>query len=177
MGIFGVLPPGSCAPVFPPPGVSPQPHRQPTERPERRRNTPTHPQQKNAVQRPTERRTAYTQTTAPTRPKPNHSTEPGRLFKISFYGYCERVAAHRVAPRHSPGNAPQTAGTPPGCNGVAPQTETPTAAHRRHRGQKKTPRAETRSVAPSIYSFSTGQREPQKEMQGLQELSYFHPPY
>ena len=98
MGIFGVLPPGSCAPVNPPPGVSPQPHRQPTERPERRRNTPTHPQQRNAVQRPTERRTAYTQTTAPTRPKPNHSIEPGRLFKITLYSNPDEVAAHRVAP-------------------------------------------------------------------------------
>lgn len=140
MEIFGVLPPGSCAPVNPPPGYTPQPHRQPTERPERRRGTLTRPTHKNAVQRPTERRTAYTNPTAPTRHEPNHSTEPGRLFLISFCGNPGTVAAHRVAPRHSPGNAPQTAGTPPGCNGVAPQTETPTAAHRRHRGAKEKPR-------------------------------------
>ena len=129
MGIFGVLPPGSCAPVNPPPEVSPQPHRQPTERPERRRNTPTRPQHKNAVQRPTERRTAYTKPQHQQHPKPNHSTEPGRLFKIRFCDYRVTVAAHRVAPRHSPGNAPQTAGTPPGCNGVAPQTENPFTRH------------------------------------------------
>lgn len=126
MRIFSVLPRPVSPLVNPPPGVLPQPHRQPTERPERRRNTPTRPQQKNAVQRPTERRTAYTNPQHQQHAKPNHSTEPGRLFKITFYSNPDEVAAHRVAPRHSPGNAPQRAGTPPGCNGVAPQTE---AAH------------------------------------------------
>lgn len=126
MGIFSVLPRPVSSLVNPPPGVSPQPHRQPTERPERRRGIPTRPQQKNAVQRPTERRTAYTKPQHQQHPKPNHSTEPGRLFKITFYSNPDEVAAHRVAPRHSPGNAPQTSGTSPGCNGVAPQTE---AAH------------------------------------------------
>ena len=177
MGIFGVLPPGSCAPVNPPPGYTPQPHRQPTERPERRRNTPTRPQHKNAVQRPTERRTAYTQTTAPTTPQ----TEPQYRTRAAIQDYILQQPGRGSRPQGSPNGDPQTApqraGTPPGCNGVAPQTETPTAAHRRHRGQKKTPRAEARSVAPSIYSFSTGQRRPRTERLKCKVISIFSPPY
>ena len=173
LGVFGALPPRLARFAYPPPGTPLQRARTPiqaTKRPNPNNLPPTH---KTPLKRLILR---YSPIRLPRHPK-THAPAPtsGRLFLISFCGYCERVAAHRVAPRHSPGNAPQTAGTPPGCNGVAPQTETPTAAHRRHRGQKKTPRAEARSVTPSIYSFSTGQREPQKEMQGLQELSYFHP--
>ena len=59
-------------------------------------------------------------------PKPNHSTEPGRLFKITFYSNPGEVAPPQGSPNGDPQTAPQRAGTPPGCNGVAPQTE---AAH------------------------------------------------
>lgn len=183
MGVFGVLPPRLARLAYPPPGTPLQRTITPiqaTKRPNPNNLPPTHKSplkrlilRYSPIRLPRHPKTHATHTSD--RAHPERLDTSGRLILISFYGYCERVAAHRVAPRHSPGNAPQTAGTPPGCNGVAPQTETPTAAHRRHRGQKKTPRAEARSVTPSIYSFSTGQREPQKEIQGLQELSYFHP--
>lgn len=126
MRIFSVLPRPVSPLVNPPPGVSPQPRRSP----QNARNAagvhqPT-PARKTPTERPQNAHSAH-------QPKPHqHSTnrstdtEPGRLFKITLCGNPDTVAAHRVAPRHSPGNAPQTAGTLPGCNGVAPQTE---AAH------------------------------------------------
>lgn len=162
MRIFSVLPRPVSPLVNPPPGVSPQPHRQPTERPKRRRNTPTRPQQRNAVQRPTERRTTYTQTTAPTHLKPNHSTEPGRLFKITLYSNPDEVAAHRVAPTET--------------HRQPHRQKPPTAAHRRHRGQQKTPRAEARSVAPYLFIFNRSERTTSGKIK-MQSKIIFSPPY
>lgn len=83
----------------------------------------TSPQQRNAVQRPTERRTAYTNTTAPTRPQ----TEPQHRTRAAIQDYTLQQPGRSSRPQGSPNGDPQTAtqraGTPLGCNGVAPQTE------------------------------------------------------
>lgn len=172
MRIFSVLPRPVSSLVNPPPGVSPQPHRQPTERPERRQGTPTRPTHKNAVQRPTERRTAYTQTTVPTRPKPNHSTEPGRLFKITLYGNSDEVAAHRVAPTEThrePERRRGVMGSP--TDRSRPQRRTGGTEGNRKRPEPKP------GALHLTYSFSTGRREPPAEKSKCKVISIFSPPY
>lgn len=98
MRIFSVLPRPVSPLVNPPPGVSPQPRRSP----ENARNAAgvhqTHTSKKNAVELPQNAPQRTPAQTTPTRPEPNHSTEPGRLFKITLYSNPDEVAAHRVAP-------------------------------------------------------------------------------
>lgn len=174
MRIFSALPRPVSPLVNPPPGVSPQPHRPPTERPERRRNTPTRPQQRNAVQRPTERRTAYTNTTAPTRPKPNHSTEPGRLFKITLYSNPDEVAAHRVAPTETHRQPHREPERRRGVMGSPTDRSRPQRRTGGIKGNRKRPEPKPGALR-LIYSFSTGRREPPAEKSKCKLKSSFHP--
>ena len=175
MRIFSVLPRPVSPLVNPSRGV-PTATQKPTERPKCRRNTPTRPQHKNAVQRPTERRTAYTNTTAPTRPKPNHRTEPGRLFKITLYSNPDEVATHRVAPTETHRQPHREPERRRGVMGQPHRQKPPTAAHRRHRGQQKTPRAEARSVAPYLFIFNRSERTTSGKIKKQSKI-IFSPPY
>lgn len=175
MRIFSALPRPVSPLVNPPPGVSPQPHRPPTEHPERRRNTPTRPQQRNAVQRPTERRTAYTNTTAPTRPKPNHSTEPGRLFKIILYSNPDEVAAHRVAPTETHRQPHREPERRRGVMGVAPQTEAAHSGAQAAQRATETPRAEARGVAPYLFIFNRSAKTTNGKIKMQSKIKSFHP--
>lgn len=125
MRIFSVLPRPVSPLVNPPPGVSPQPHRTPTERPERRRNTNTPTAKKRRI---TPHRTQHSihqhhSTNTP-------QTEPQHRTRAAIQDYTLQQPGRSSRPQGSPNGDPQTApqraGTPPGCNGVAPQTE---AAH------------------------------------------------
>ena len=147
MGVFGALPPRLARLAYPPPGTPLQRARTPiqaTKRPNPNNLPPTHksPLKCLILRYSPIRLPRHPKTHAPgpatehtrngcrndsDRAHPERLDTSGRLILISFYGYPDKVTAHR-----------------------------------RHRGQKKTPRAEARSVTPSIYSFSTGQREPQK---------------
>lgn len=121
-------------------------------------------------------------------PTPTNNTNPGHVHKRSRLATHTRAAIldytlqqpgrssrPQGSPNGDPQTAPQRAGTPPGCNGVAPQTETPTAAHRRHRGQQKTPRAEARSVAPYLFIFNRSERTTSGKIKMQSNINLFTP--
>lgn len=158
MRIFSVLPRPVSSLVNPPPGVYPQPRRSPQNARNAAGVTSTHTSKKNAVERSQNAHSAH-------QPKPHqHSTnrstdtEPGRLFKITLYSNPDEVAAHRVAPTETHRQKP------------------PTAAHRRHRGQQKTPRAEARSVAPYLFIFNRSAKTTNGKIKIQSKIKSFHPP-
>ena len=177
MGIFSVLPRPVSSLVNPPPGGVPTAtqtaHRTPGTPPEYT-NTPTAQKR-----RTTPHRTPHSvhQPTAPT----TRQTEPQHRTRAAIQDYILQQPGRSSRPQGSPNGDPQTApqraGTPPGCNGVAPQTETPTAAHRRHRGQKKTPRAEARSVAPYLFIFNRSERTTNGKIKMQSNINLFTPPF
>ena len=171
MRIFSVLPRPVSPLVNPPPGVYQQPRRSP----QNARNAA-------GVHQPTPaRKTPWNAHRTPHsvhQPKPyRHSTnrstnaEPGRLFKITLYSNPDEVAAHRVAPTETHREPERRRG----CNWVASQIEPPTAAHRRHRGQQKTPRAEARSVAPYLFIFNRSAKTTNGKIKMQSKIKSFHP--
>lgn len=123
MRIFSVLPRPVSPLVNPPPGGVPTATQKPAERPERRRGTSTHTSNKNAVERPqsaTERTPAKT---APTQHEPKHRHRTRAAIQDYTLQQPGRSSRPQGSPNGDPQTAPQRAGTPPGCNGVAPQTE------------------------------------------------------
>lgn len=98
MRIFSVLPRPVSPLVNPPPGVFPQPRRSPqnacnaagVHQPTPARKTPQNANRTpHSVHQPKPYRHSTNRST---------ETEPGRLFKITFYSNPDEVAAHRVAP-------------------------------------------------------------------------------
>lgn len=126
MRIFSVLPRPVSPLVNPPPGGVLTATQKPTERPERRRGTSTHTSKKNAVER---QQNAPQRTPAQTVPT-QHETKHRHRTRAAIQDYTLQQPGRSSRPQGSPNGDPQTApqraGTPPGCNGVAPQTE---AAH------------------------------------------------
>lgn len=176
MRIFSVLPRPVSPLVNPPPGGVPTATQKPTERPERRLSTSTHTSKKNAVERPQNAPQRTPAQTTPTQHEPKHRHRTRAAIQDYTLQQPGRSSRPQGSPNGDPQTAPQRAGTPPGCNGVAPQIEPPTAAHRRHRGQQKTPRAEARSVAPYLFIFNRSAKTTNGKIK-MQSKIIFSPPY
>lgn len=110
------------APCQSPSGGVPTATQKPTERPERRRGTINPHQQENAVERPQNAPQRTPAQTVPTQHEPKHR----HRTRAAIQDYTLQQPGRSSRPQGSPNGDPQRAGTPPGCNGVAPQTE---AAH------------------------------------------------
>lgn len=110
------------APCQSPSGGVPTATQKTTERPERRRGTSTHASKKNAVERPQNAPQRTPAQTVPTQHEPKHR----HRTRAAIQDYTLQQLGRSSRPQGSPNGDPQRAGTPPGCNGVAPQTE---AAH------------------------------------------------
>lgn len=110
------------APCQSPSGGVPTATQKPTEHPERRRGTSTHTSKKNAVERPQNAPQRTPARTVPTQHEPKHR----HRTRAAIQDYTLQQPGRSSRPQGSPNGDPQRAGTPPGCNGVAPQTE---AAH------------------------------------------------
>lgn len=124
--IFSVLPRPVSPLVNPPPGVSPQPRRSPQNAPNAAGVHQAHTSKKNAVERQQNAPQHTPAQTTPTQHKPKHR----HRTRAAIQDYTLQQPGRSSRPQGSPNGdlqtAPQRAGTPPGCNGVAPQTE---AAH------------------------------------------------
>ena len=120
---------------------------------------------------PKEHPTAYTSPTTPTQHEPKHR----HRTRAAIQDYILQQPGRSSRPQGSPNGDPQRAETPPGCNGVALQIEPPTAAHRRHRGQQKTPRAEARSVAPYLFIFNRSAKTTNGKIKIQSKIKSFHP--
>lgn len=163
------------APCQSPSGGVPTATQKPTERPERRRGTSTHTSKKNAVERPQNAPQRTPAKTAPTQHEPKHRHRTRAAIQDYTLQQPGRSSRPQGSPNGDPQTAPQRAGTPPGCDGVAPQIEPPTAAHRRHREQQKTPRAEARSVAPYLFIFNRSAKTTNGKIKIQSKIKSFHP--
>lgn len=121
--IFSVLPRPVSPLVNPPPGAVPTATQKPTERPERRRGTSTHTSKKNAVERQQNAPQRTPAKTAPTQHEPKHRHRTRAAIQDYTLQQPGRSSRPQGSPNEDPQTAPQRAGTPPGCNGVALQTE------------------------------------------------------
>ena len=123
MRIFSVLPRPVSPLVNPPPGVAPQPRRSPQNARNAAGVHQTHTSKKNAAERPQNapRHTPARTTPTPHEPKHRHRTRAAiQDYTLQQPGRSSRPQG---SPNGDPQTAPQRAETPPGCNGVAPQTE------------------------------------------------------
>lgn len=120
--IFSVLPRPVSPLVNPPPGVYPQPHRSP----QNARNAAGvhhHASKKNAVERQQNAPQRTPAKTAPTQHEPKHRHRTRAAIQDYTLQQPGRSSRPQGSPNEDPQTAPQRAGTPPGCNGVASQTE------------------------------------------------------
>lgn len=139
------------APCQSPSGGIPTATQKPTERPERRRGTSTHTSKKNAVERPQSATQRTPAKTAPTQHEPKHRHRTRAAIQDYTLQQPGRSSRPQGSPNGDPPTAPQRAGTPPGCNGVAPQTE---AAHSgAQAAQRATENAPSRSPERCAYLF------------------------
>lgn len=90
----------------------------------------THTSKKNAVERPQNATQRTPAQTAPTQHEPKHRHRTRAAIQDYILQQPGRSSRPQGSPNGDPQTAPQRAGTPPGCNGVAPQIEPPTAAQR-----------------------------------------------
>lgn len=173
--IFSVLPRPVSPLVNPPPGGVLTATQKPTERPERRRGTSTHTSKKSAVKR---QQNAPQRTPAQTVPT-QHETKHRHRTRAAIQDYTLQQPGRSSRPQGSPNGDPQTAQqraeTPPGCNGSPHRPKPPTAAHRRHGGQQKTPRAEARSVAPYLFIFNRSAKTTNGKIKMQSKIKSFHP--
>lgn len=121
--IFSVLPRPVSSLVNPPPGGVPTATQKPTERPERHRGTSIHTSKKNAVERQQNASQHTPAQTTPTQHEPKHRHRTRAAIQDYTLQQPGRSSRPQGSPNGDPQTAPQRAGTPPGCNGVAPQTE------------------------------------------------------
>lgn len=114
------------APCQSPGGVSPQPRRSPQNAPNAAGVHQTHTSKKNAVERPQNATQRTPAQTAPTQHEPKHRHRTRAAIQDYTLQQPGRSSRPQGSPNGDPQTAPQRAGTPPGCNGVAPRIE---AAH------------------------------------------------
>lgn len=147
------------APCQSPSGGVPTATQKPGERPERRRGTPTHTSKKNAVKRPQNAPQRTPAKTAPTQHEPKHRHRTRAAIQDYILQQPGRSSRPQGSPNGDPQTAPQRAGTPPGCNGVTPQTE---AAHSgAQAAQRATENAPSRSqerCALYLFIFNRSER-------------------
>lgn len=124
--IFSVLPRPVSPLVNPPPGVFPQPRRSSQNARNAAGVHQTHTSKKNAVKRTQNAPQRTPAQTTPTQHEPKHRHRTRAVIQDYTLQQPGRSSRPQGSPNGDPQTAPQRAGTPPGCNGVAPQTE---AAH------------------------------------------------
>lgn len=151
MRIFSVLPRPVSPLVNPPPGVYPQPRRSPQNARNAAGVHQTHTSKKNAVERPQSATQRTPAKTAPTQHEPKHRHRTRATIQDYTLQQPGRSSRPQGSPNGDPQTAPQRAGTPPGCNGVAPQTK---AAHSgAQAAQRATENAPSRSPERCAYLF------------------------